>query len=275
MELEGRAWRSETQSRIVRHAMLPSADWLIDMCRDAGEKQISVGRILRLPLQLIPQEAELRILSGPLRGKKWVAGAASHGYWLGTYERNVLRAFRDAVHAGATVYDIGANVGLYSLLASMRAGTTGCVYAFEPVERNLAYLKRHIRLNNAENCRILEAAVADVEGKTRFAQSPHGHSMGRLASNGNLEVGCVTVDGCIYGPTGLRPPNVLKIDVEGAEREVLRGARRSLAEFHPTVFLEVHGTEQHRDCRDFLRSVGYDVKETYGRLAGVWPDRRR
>lgn len=244
------------------------------MCSDAREKQISVGRILRLPLQLIPQEAELRILSGPLRGKKWIAGAASHGYWLGTYERNVLRAFRDVVHAGATVYDIGANVGLYTLLASQRVGAAGCVYAFEPVERNLAYLKRHVRLNEAENCRILEVAVGDVEGKTRFAQSLQSHSMGRLSSDGDLEVGCVTLDGCVYGPAGLRPPDVLKIDVEGAEREVLRGVSRTIAEFHPTVFLEVHGTEQHHDCRDFLRSAGYDVEETYGRLTAVWPDRK-
>jgi FkbM family methyltransferase len=234
-----------------------------------------IDKILRLPLRLIPREAALKILSGPLRGKKWVAGAASHGYWLGTYERDVLDAFVKAIHRGATVYDIGANVGLYTLLASVSAGAAGWVYAFEPVERNLVYLRRHLALNKVENCQVLEVAVADLEGQTRFARSREGHSMGRLANNGELQVRCVTLDGCIYGRAGLRPPDVLKIDVEGAEREVLRGARRSIAEFHPTVFLEVHGTEQHHDCRDFLRGLGYELEETYGRLVAVWAERSR
>src|ERR1700730_15902395 len=81
--------------------------------------QTLLGRILRAPLALLPREAETRILRGPLRGKKWIVGASSHACWTGTYEVDRLNAFAEAISPAATVYDIGANVGIYSLLASV------------------------------------------------------------------------------------------------------------------------------------------------------------
>src|SRR5580700_3209935 len=94
-----------------------------------------LAKFLRFPLSLIPPEAEVRILRGPLRGKKWIKGAGPNAYWVGTYEVARLRALANAVSPGTVVYDVGANVGIYSLLASLRAGPSGKVYAFEPLER--------------------------------------------------------------------------------------------------------------------------------------------
>ena len=131
-----------------------------------------LARILRLPLSLIPCEAGVRILRGPLRGMRWVKGAGPNTYWFGTYEVSHVRAFANKLAPGAVVYDVGANVGIYSLLASLRAGPSGRVYAFEPLERNLRYLRRHISLNNVQNCTVLAEAVCNEEGTRSFSAAP-------------------------------------------------------------------------------------------------------
>jgi hypothetical protein len=94
--------------------------------------------------------------------------------------------------------------------------------------------------------------------------------MGHLSHDGELEIPSVTLDSCIYGKEKLRPPNVIKIDVEGAELNVLRGASRGLTEYHPSLFVEVHGSDQHHACRDFLGAKGYRLKEEYGRITASW-----
>ena len=201
---------------------------------------------------------------------KWIKGAGPNAYWLGTYEVARVHAFAKAPTQGAVVYDVGANVGVYSLLASLQVGTSGKVYAFEPLERNLRYLRQHIALNNLQNCIIFETAVSNTEGTRPFSAAGWDASMARLSSDGDILVPSTTLDSCIYGENGLCPPDIIKIDVEGAELEVLEGASRTLTEFHPKMFLEIHGTQLHADCRTFLLAKGYDVEEGYAELTATW-----
>jgi FkbM family methyltransferase len=225
-----------------------------------------LGKILRLPLALIPREAEVRILRGPLRGIRWIKGAGPNAYWLGTYEVSRIRAFANTVRQGAVFYDVGANVGIYSLLAALRAGPSGRAYAFEPLERNLRYLRRHISLNKVQNCTVFEQAVCNEEGMCSFSAAAVESSMARLSPDGEILVPSTTLDNCIYGPRRLPPPDIVKIDVEGAELEVLKGSYRALAEFRPTIFLEIHGTQLHADCRAFLSRMSYRIDEGYGQM---------
>src|SRR5882762_3943771 len=139
-----------------------------------------LGRILRLPFSLIPHESEVRIWRGPLRGMKWIKGAGPNAYWVGTYEVARVRAFADAITQGAVIYDVGANVGIYSLVASSRVGASGRVYAFEPVDRNLRYLRRHITLNNVLNCTVIDNAICNEDGTRRFSAAAWESSMARL-----------------------------------------------------------------------------------------------
>ena len=169
-------------------------------------------KILRLPLSLIPPDAEVRILRGPLRGKKWIVDAGPNACWVGTYEAIRLRAFASAVTQGAVVYDVGANVGIYSLVASLRVGPSGRVYAFEPLERNLSYLRRHLTPNNIQNCVIIETAACNREGTLPFSVSAWSSSMARISPNGDILVSSTTLDTCIYRGKGLRPPDIIKID---------------------------------------------------------------
>jgi len=228
------------------------------------------SKILRWPLSLLPPETEVRILRGSLRGKKWIRSAGPNACWLGRYEVDRLREFEDELRPGYVVYDVGANVGIYALHATFAVGESGWVYAFEPLERNLQYLRKHMSLNRVANCTIVENAVCNREGMLAFSAASWQPSMARLSAQGEISVPATTLDICIYGKKRFRPPNVIKIDVEGAEVEVLQGAARTITEFHPTIFLEIHGAELHRDCRDFLMAKGYKVKERSGELTATW-----
>ena len=181
-----------------------------------------LSRIVRLPLSLIPRQTRMVILSGPVRGKRWVKGAGPNAYWLGRYEVARVQEFANAVTAGAVVYDVGANVGLYSLIASSRAGITGRVYAFEPLERNLRYLRQHIVMNNLENCTVVAKAVCNETGMRRFSTASREPCMARLSSAGEMAVPATTLDNCIYGETRFRPPDILKIDVKAQNWKSLK-----------------------------------------------------
>lgn len=212
------------------------------------------GRALRLPLRLIPETAVLPVLQGPLRGKKWIAGSSSHGCWLGSYEYQKQRRFQSSVRPGDVVFDVGANVGFYSLLASVLVGSQGKVYAFEPLPQNLRFLIRHLELNRVGNVSAFETAISDRSGVARF-QEARNNSMGKLAESGSLTVNTTTIDELVACGE-CAPPDLLKIDVEGAELAVLQGARQTLATRRPTLFLATHGQEIHGECCRLLKSLG-------------------
>src|SRR5579872_1601174 len=194
-----------------------------------------VGRVLRLPFKLIPKGAIFPILQGKLQGRKWIVGSSNHGCWLGSYEYRKRLLFEKTVAEGDCVFDIGANVGFYTLLASALVGRRGHVFAFEPEPSNIAYLKKHVKINGVQNVRIIEAAVSDHDGQGHFERGIE-NTEGKLSDSGALVVNCVDLDRMI-SDAGLYPPNVIKIDVEGGELEVLRGSTQLLAAHHPTIFL--------------------------------------
>ncbi len=127
-----------------------------------------LGKLVRFPLALLPKNFVTPILAGPLRGKKWVVGSSVHGCWFGSYESQKQRLVAEALSPGQVVYDIGANAGLYSLLASVAVGPNGRVFAFEPVKENVLYLERHLALNRISNCFVVRAAVCAEDGMNQF-----------------------------------------------------------------------------------------------------------
>jgi FkbM family methyltransferase len=224
--------------------------------------QSFVGKLLRLPLRLIPHGAVLPILQGRLRGKKWIVGSSVHGCWLGSYEYDKRRLFEAMVREGTVVFDIGAHVGFYTLLASELVGSRGRVFAFEPLPANLVYLKEHLRLNRAGNVTIIEAAVSDRCGTSYFDEGP-GRSMAHLASEAKLLVQTVTIDDLVA--RGQIPlPDCIKIDVEGAEARVLSGAQWTLTQSRPVIFLATHGIAVHQQCCHLLRALGYALRPIGG-----------
>jgi FkbM family methyltransferase len=229
-----------------------------------GDRQV-LGRILRLPLRAIPASARVPILRGALRGKTWIVGSSTHGCWLGSYEYAKRVAFEALVPAGSTVFDVGAHVGFYTLLAAQLAGPSGRVVAFEPASRNLRYLREHLRLNGTSNVTVVEAAVSDRPGSACFEEGASSQT-GRLDPAGlGLAVETVTLDDLVA--RGVVPgPDVIKMDIEGGELRALLGAKRMLEERHPAIFLATHGREVHRECCELLTALSYALRTLDGKV---------
>jgi FkbM family methyltransferase len=216
-----------------------------------------IERLIRFPLRLVPRDAVLRVLSGPLRGHRWIAGAAIHGCWLGTYERLAQRVFVEHVRPGAVVYDVGANVGFFTLLASKLAGESGVVYAFEPMERNIRYIREHLRLNlKMMNVYLMPIAISDRNGEVRFAAAENP-AMGGLREEGGIKLQSRTIDELARS---IRTPTFIKMDIEGGEHAALTGALETLRTARPVILLSEHGWEQHERCGALLRSLGYEIE---------------
>ncbi len=225
-----------------------------------------VGKALRLPLKLIPVRTVVPIWQGRLRGRRWIVGSSNHGCWLGSYEYSKQQLFAERIRYGSIVFDIGAHVGFYTLLASELVGSDGRVYAFEPVPRNLFYLKRHLQLNRITNVTVIEAAVSDSSGVAYFDEGP-GSSMGHLSAQGTCLVKTIALDEMISGKQ-IPVPDCLKVDVEGAEMLVLRGAESLLTQSHPIIFLATHSNVIHQQCCHLLDSLDYALHPING--PNIW-----
>jgi FkbM family methyltransferase len=205
----------------------------------------------------------LPIIGGALRGRWWLP--ASRGKVLrilnGTYEREQTRLFQQHIRPGSTVLDVGANVGYYTLLASVLAGDSGRVHAFEPEPRNAEFLRRHAAINRRANVTVQQAAVSDRAGTARF-DFGSGSGTGHLADAGAIEVRTLRLDD--YCAEHGLAPTALKIDVEGAEVAVLEGARGMLERHRPVLFLSTHGPDVHRASLAILRGLGYRVAPILG-----------
>src|SRR5262249_30014454 len=128
------------------------------------------------------------------------------------------------------------------------------VIAFEPLPENLAYLNRHIALNHLEHrIEVCPAAASDHDGTGHFSIVPGNRSEGSLRSYGTLQVRTVRLDS-----QGI-VPDLIKIDVEGNEHEVLRGAIETMRAHHPLVLVARHSADS--QCRDLLEEIGYEVSE--------------
>lgn len=217
-----------------------------------------IGKLLRWPLRLLPAEMKVPVLQGPMKGMRWIVGSGDHGYWLGSYEIAIQHRLVRALDAGDTFLDVGAHVGFYTLLGARMVGPQGHVYAFEPLPDNQAFVERHVTMNGLENVTLMPLAISDRSGIASFGAGV-STSTGRIDLTGDLEVKTSSLDELLMAGT-IEPPDTLKIDVEGAEVQVLEGAANVLQEHRPKIFLATHGKALHQDCVDFLRSRGYLIE---------------
>lgn len=224
-----------------------------------------LGRWARFPLRLIPPATVVPILWGPLRGKRWVAGSGIHRCWLGFYEREKLKLIARELRPGSVFYDVGAHVGIYTILASSLVGD-GKVFAFEPVPRNVAYLKKHLVLNRISNVAVHELAVSDHCGMASFHAEQTGF-MGHLSNDGGIAVLTATLDSLVKEGRIL-PPSYIKMDIEGAELMALRGARECIHHYRPMIFLATHSWKIQAECCQLLKSWDYQCRSLPGGPVG-------
>ena len=214
------------------------------------------GKLLRLPLKLIPNKTVLPIIQGTLKGKKWIKGSSINGCWLGTYELDKQVLFSKYVKPGMIVYDVGANVGFYTLLSSLLVNEMGKVYSFEPLPLNISTLKKHIELNKLRNVIVTEKAVSNKVSTVKFNFGDN-RSAGFISKDGQIEVDTISIDEFIRQDNP--QPDLMKIDIEGAEYEALIGAKELLRRKKPVIFLATHSDKLREKCLKLLAEFGYTI----------------
>jgi FkbM family methyltransferase len=216
-----------------------------------------LGRLVRLPLRLIPRGAVLPILQGPGRGLRWIAGSYNHGCWLGSYEYEKQLAIRDLVRAGDVVYDVGAHVGFFTLILSRLVGPAGIVYSFEPVEENYAFLLRHLDLNGVTNVTAIRAAAGSATGLGRI-QRGRDSSTGKLGGEQGVE--CQVLNLVEYiAERGLRTPTLMKIDIEGEEARVVPSVVDYAVATNTRLLISTHSEAITTSLADLLVDRGFQV----------------
>jgi FkbM family methyltransferase len=220
------------------------------------------------------------IVVGPGRGLHFDPGPSNSDYASGDNELPVQQALEENLRANSVFYDVGANVGFLTVLGARLVGPHGKVYAFEPVASNAAYVRMNARANGFAQVEVIEKAVSNRsgQGQLNLANYSGGAALASVEAppdaNGSQAVDLVTIDEAI-ARDGLEPPGVVKIEVEGAELEVLQGMEATAKQYRPVVVVEVDAAEigalqrKQAACNQWLREHGYQVRELPDSYPGI------
>lgn len=218
------------------------------------------------------------VAAGPAEGVKLLLPVPlepwGHEMINGVYDRFLYDTIsRHRNMAGVRVWDIGAHIGYHSLSLANQGAQ---VVAFEPGSANVSRLRLHLEHNNelARRIRVVAAAMADRDGEMAFIVSSDltGRSSGshlaeatpplnpaRYSRFERTVVRSITID-TLVEKQGEPPPEIIKIDVEGAEHLVLQGGRKTLARYKPLLLVEVHHICVMFSVSRFLVELGYQAE---------------
>lgn len=201
-----------------------------------------------------------------------VKAGAAKGLWLelnprtgekylhGTAEEPVQDVLIKHLRPAMVLYDLGANVGMFSLIAARIVGPQGHVYSFEPDSTVSARLRRNIARNLLSNLTVVEAGAWSSSRKLGFvsadAASPD-RGTGRFVdgqTGQSVMLDCISLDDFVESHPA---PDAIKCDVEGAEVEVLRGAENLIGTYLPWIVAEMHSAASAGAWTSFLRPFGY------------------
>lgn len=228
------------------------------------------GWIHRLSHSLLPAEERIwtKIEAGPAEGLWFELNPRTGQHYLrGEAEAEVQNAVAERLRAGMTFYDLGANIGLLSILAARRVGSSGRVFSFEPDAEVAGRLRRNVRRNDFANVTVIEAGVWSASGLRTFVaagKSSPDHGTGHFVvgvGESGTSVRCVALDDFIRDAP---PPNGIKCDVEGAEVEVFRGAEKLLRAHRPWILCEMHSEANERAFRELLHTFQYTFQRVDG-----------
>ena len=201
-------------------------------------------------------------------------------YVAGCVEPNEFAFFDHALQPGMTFLDAGANDGIYTVFAAKRVGNEGTVWAFEPSARELSRLRHNLELNHLA-ARVFPLALADCSGQAELSVGAYEHAghntLGAFAYQTELE-GKAPVEvrrlDEVLNENPLARLDLMKIDVEGAELRLLRGALETLRKYRPVLLFEVsEGSLKHQggsppELLAFLHTENYLIY-TFDRVTGL------
>lgn len=253
-------------------------DWKIGIQKLSMSSRVRRAHALvsRIPLLgwLIRRLVRIAI---PLDARLWVhipvgpeSGVWAHldprfemEYASGTYEFQVQRELLTNLQPGSVFYDVGAHIGIVSMFAAQVVGAEGAVFAFEADPENARRIEEHILRNGLKQISLVQNAVWSSAGRLRFerASERSSRNQGAVSTGPNpstgsmVEVEAIALDD--YAEVS-RPPTLIKIDVEGAEGEVLRGSEHIFSAFRPILICEVHDKRAEMDVTRWLKERKYE-----------------
>jgi len=189
-----------------------------------------------------------------LKNLKFIYGSGLISQWLGFYEKKIIKKIIKHLESKKIYYDIGAHVGYYTLLFS-KFGEK--VYSFEPEKTNFEFLIKHIKLNKLNNVFAFNFAIYSHK-KTLFFEVNEDRTEGKISEKGNLKIKAYSLDYLCFEKK-LDLPDFIKIDVEGAEFEVLKGAKKVIKTKAPKILLATHGEELKNTCIEFIKNMKYKI----------------
>jgi FkbM family methyltransferase len=210
----------------------------------------------RKPSSNLPFEVTLKNEDGI-----FFCGKDMTSVWIGSsfHEKTIKKYFslRDGVFI-----DIGANIGRYVIIVSKHL-KSGSVIAIEPEKNNFEILKKNIGLNKLSNVILKNLACSDKVGKIYFyidGFSSGGHSIKPKKGFRKIYVKTSRVDR-ILAELKIKRVDLIKIDVEGAEAEVLKGAIKTLKKYHPKIIFEAWEDKKLKIVKDILDPLGYRIEK--------------
>ncbi|WP_317897231.1 FkbM family methyltransferase [Aurantibacillus circumpalustris] len=188
------------------------------------------------------------------------------------FEFNSVKIFCEVVKNSSVFFDIGSNIGYYSLLASSIKNTNIVVYAFEPMPSAFNYLKENILINNFTNIKPQQLALSAEKGSTTFYSivNPKFKDMPQLTGDGglsqaqsgdrskvNFEVQIDTLDNFVKENLGTLKIDLIKLDTEANEHHVLSGSHLVLSEHRPIIQCEILKNQIENEIDAILRKYDY------------------
>lgn len=217
----------------------------------------------------------LPVLRGPAKGLQFefdLVRRHEGAYFMGKYDPELLKTLRSVVRPGWTIWDVGTYLGFYSVFFNQLVGPTGKVACIEPDPRKLERTRRNLKLNGFQNCYHLPVAIGAPLGEVEFLLSDESNShlpgtyvgerhlkkiwQERDARKKSIRIPCISLDQA-YFERHLPAPNLVKLDIEGAELHALKHGDRLFREVRPLLLLELHNPDCDAEAWAFSQRLGY------------------
>lgn len=234
----------------------------------------------RALLRMVPHQ-DVIIQSGVARGV-WVnCNRSNPAYSLGNNELIVQKIFQTHLQPGDVLFDIGANVGFFTVISARLVGQQGHIYAFEPEAENVAAIRHNVVLNGFGNVTVIDSAVSDKSGQGELlvAHYSGGSALSTVDTpppdlKETRVVETVSIDELMDNES-LSRPKIVKIDVEGAELTVMKGMVETMRQYRPIILYEIDDADaaeferKAQACAEFLSDFGYQIEplaESYAEI---------